>query len=78
MKVCLRWVHEQGVSVLVKSFNEERMKENLDIFDWKLSEEECEKINQLSQSKGCRGIQLISEGEGSYKISEDLWDGEID
>ena len=54
------------------------MKENLDIFDWKLSEEVCVKIHQISQRKGCRGIQLISEGEGSYKISEDLWDGEID
>ena len=77
-QVCLRWVHEQGVSVLVKSFNEERMKESLDIFDWKLSEEECEKINQISQSKGCRGVQLISKDEGSYKFSEDFWDGEID
>ena len=54
------------------------MKENLDIFDWKLGEEECEKINQISQSKGCRGVQLISEDEGSYKFSEDFWDGEID
>ena len=60
LKVCLRWVHEQGVSVLVKSFNEERMKENLDIFDWKLSEEVCGKINQISQRKGCWGVQLIS------------------
>ncbi|KAJ4710184.1 NADPH-dependent codeinone reductase-like protein [Melia azedarach] len=32
-KVSLRWVYEQGVSLLVKSFNKERMKENLDIFD---------------------------------------------
>ena len=78
MKVCLRWVHEQGVSVVVKSFNKGRMKENLDIFDWKLSEEECEKINQISQRKICRGIQLISEDEGSNKFSEDFWDGEID
>ena len=54
------------------------MKENLDIFDWKLSEEECEKINQISQRKGCRGVQLISEDEGSNKFSEDFWDGEID
>ncbi|XP_057485432.1 non-functional NADPH-dependent codeinone reductase 2-like [Actinidia eriantha] len=77
-QVCLRWVHEQGVSVLVKSFNEERMKENLDIFDWKLSEEECEKINHISQRKGCRGVQLIAEDEGFYKFFEDIWDGEID
>ncbi|XP_057485614.1 non-functional NADPH-dependent codeinone reductase 2-like isoform X1 [Actinidia eriantha] len=77
-QVCLRWVHEQGVSVVVKSFNEERMKENLDIFDWKLSEEECEKINQISQTKGCRGVLLILKDDGSYKFSEDIWDGEID
>ncbi|GFZ21360.1 NAD(P)-linked oxidoreductase superfamily protein [Actinidia rufa] len=77
-QVCLRWVHEQGASVLVKSFNEERMKENLDIFDWKLSEEECEKINHISQRKGCRGVQLIAKDEGFYKFSEDFWDGEID
>ncbi|GFZ21306.1 NAD(P)-linked oxidoreductase superfamily protein [Actinidia rufa] len=77
-RVCLRWVHEQGVSVLVKSSNEERMKENLDIFDWKLSEEECENINQIAQSKGCRGVQLIAKDEGSYKFSEDFWDAKID
>ncbi|GFZ21309.1 NAD(P)-linked oxidoreductase superfamily protein [Actinidia rufa] len=76
-QVCLRWVHEQGVSVLVKSFNEERMKENLDIFDWKLSEEECENINQISLSKGCRRVQLIAKDEGSYNFSEDFWDVEI-
>ncbi|KAG7949772.1 hypothetical protein I3843_13G079700 [Carya illinoinensis] len=39
-QISLRWVYEQGVCVLVKSFNKERIKENLDIFDWKLSPEE--------------------------------------
>ncbi|EXB67441.1 hypothetical protein L484_009521 [Morus notabilis] len=43
-QVCLRWVYEQGVSLLVKSFNKERMNENLDIFDWKLSAEESAKM----------------------------------
>ncbi|KAF2305712.1 hypothetical protein GH714_007707 [Hevea brasiliensis] len=42
-QVCLRWVHEQGVSVVVKSFNKERMKENLKIFDWELSEEDLQR-----------------------------------
>ncbi|KAG5565389.1 hypothetical protein RHGRI_001328 [Rhododendron griersonianum] len=30
-QVCLRWVYEQGVSALVKSFNKERMRQNLEI-----------------------------------------------
>ncbi|CAK9182509.1 unnamed protein product [Ilex paraguariensis] len=39
-QICLRWAHEQGLGVLVKSFNKERMKQNLEIFNWALSEDE--------------------------------------
>ncbi|KAJ0897867.1 putative 6'-deoxychalcone synthase [Helianthus annuus] len=39
-QVSLRWMYEQGVSFVVKSFNIEWMKQNLDIFDWSLTEEE--------------------------------------
>jgi 3''-deamino-3''-oxonicotianamine reductase len=38
-QVCLRWVYEQGDCLVVKSFDEARMKENLDIVDWELTEE---------------------------------------
>ncbi|CAL5400144.1 unnamed protein product [Camellia sinensis] len=74
--VCLKWVYEQGVSVLVKSFSEERMKENLHIFDWELSAQDSEMINQISQYKGCAGVEFISD-EGPSKSLQDLWDGEI-
>lgn len=76
-QVCLRWVYEQGVSVLVKSFNEERIRENLNIFGWMLSPEESEKINQIPQRKGYRGMEFLSDG-GPFKTVEDLWDEEID
>ena len=52
MQVALRWVYEQGVSLVAKSYNKERMKQNLQIFDWSLSEEELEKISQIPQRKG--------------------------
>ncbi|THG06452.1 hypothetical protein TEA_029096 [Camellia sinensis var. sinensis] len=48
-QACLRWVYEQGGSVLVKSFSKERLKENLHIFDWELSAQDSEMINQLPQ-----------------------------
>ena len=64
------------MSVLVKSFNKDRMKENLDIFDWKLSSEDLEKISQIPQRKGFLGLEFISE-EGPYKSLSELWDGEI-
>ncbi|KAF8399348.1 hypothetical protein HHK36_015213 [Tetracentron sinense] len=75
-QVCLRWVYEQGVIVLVKSFNEERMKENLEIFDWALSQEESKKITQLPQYRGLSGDSFVSVN-GPFKSVEEFWDGEI-
>ncbi|KAI8027343.1 putative NAD(P)H-dependent oxidoreductase 1 [Camellia lanceoleosa] len=74
--VCLRWVYEQGVSVLVKSFNNKRIKENLDIFDWMLSPEESQKIDQIPQQRGYLGLQFISD-QGPYKSVEEFWDEKI-
>ncbi|KAJ4814910.1 NAD(P)-linked oxidoreductase superfamily protein [Rhynchospora pubera] len=75
-QICLRWVFEQGDCVLVKSFNEERMKQNLDIINWELSDDEREKIDQISQRKGFPGLEFVS-SDGPYKNLEELWDGEI-
>lgn len=76
MEVCLRWVYQQGVSVVVKSFNKERMKENLQIFDWELSEEDLQKIDQLPQRRGHLAHFFVGE-EGPYKSLSELWDGEL-
>ncbi|XP_050236254.1 non-functional NADPH-dependent codeinone reductase 2-like [Mercurialis annua] len=75
-QICLRWAHEQGVCVLVKSFSKERMKQNLDIFDWELSEEESRKISEIPQIRICRGENFIS-NKGPFTTAEELWDGEI-
>ncbi|XP_010936840.1 deoxymugineic acid synthase 1-B [Elaeis guineensis] len=75
-QVCLRWVYEQGDCVLVKSFDEKRMKENLDILDWELNEEERHKIRQIPQQKGFPGLEFVSI-DGPYKSLAELWDGEI-
>lgn len=37
--------------MVAKSFNKDRMKENLEIFDWSLTNEELNKIDQLPQRK---------------------------
>eukprot|EP00262_Sarcandra_glabra_P014593 TRINITY_DN4294_c0_g1_i2.p1 TRINITY_DN4294_c0_g1~~TRINITY_DN4294_c0_g1_i2.p1 ORF type:complete len:191 (-),score=25.49 TRINITY_DN4294_c0_g1_i2:220-792(-) len=75
-QVALRWAYEQGVSVLVKSFNKDRMKENLKIWDWALSDEEKETIHQIPQCKGLSGNEFVWVN-GPYKSTVDLWDGEI-
>ncbi|KAJ4711192.1 Reductase 2 [Melia azedarach] len=75
-QVCLRWAYQQGVIVVVKSFNRERMKENLEIFNWELTEEETKKISAIPQSRGCLGEDYIS-FNGPIRTIEELWDGEI-
>ncbi|XP_036323184.1 aldo-keto reductase family 1 member A1 [Rhagoletis pomonella] len=46
-QVLLRWIVEKGLSVIPKSTNSKRMRENKDIFDFKLSPEEIEQLNKL-------------------------------
>lgn len=76
LQVALRWILQQGVTPIVKSFNSERMKQNLQIFDWELSEIHLEKIKQIPQRRAARAEEFVSEN-GPYKTLEDLWDGEI-
>ncbi|KAI3942845.1 hypothetical protein MKW92_011474 [Papaver armeniacum] len=75
-QVCLKWVYQQGVSVLVKSFNEDRMEENLTLFDWELNEDELKKIGEIRQRRGLPGDFFVSDN-GPFKSVEDLWDGEV-
>nr|CAB3501470.1 unnamed protein product [Digitaria exilis] len=74
--VCLRWVYEQGDCLIVKSFDESRMKENLDIVGWELTEGERQRISKIPQRKINQGRRYVSE-HGPYKSLEELWDGEI-
>ena len=46
-QVILRWLIQRGVVAIPKSVRKERMKENFNIFDFKLSEEDMNEIKQL-------------------------------
>ncbi|XP_050287414.1 non-functional NADPH-dependent codeinone reductase 2-like isoform X2 [Quercus robur] len=75
-QVCLRWIYEQGAALIVKSYNKERLKENLQIFDWELSEDDYDKIGQIKQHRMMLQEELVS-AHGPYKSIEELWDGEL-
>ncbi|KAK6930957.1 NADP-dependent oxidoreductase domain [Dillenia turbinata] len=75
-QVSLRWIYEQGAGLVVRSFKEERMKENISIFDWSLSKEDYDKINQIKQQRGMPKMAFVSPN-GPYKSLQQLWDGEI-
>ena len=73
LQVALRWIIEQGSIPIVKSFNNKRMKENLQIFDWKLSEIDLKKTKRIPQHRAFGGERFVAD-HGPYKTMEDLWD----
>ncbi|EHA8591731.1 putative D-galacturonate reductase [Cocos nucifera] len=75
-QVCLRWAFQQGVSFVPKSFNKERLKENMEIFDWCLSVEDMEKLSLLPQERLVLVHALVSP-TSFYKSHADFWDGEV-
>ncbi|MDA3972771.1 aldo/keto reductase [Enterococcus thailandicus] len=50
-QVVLRWLMQRGIIALAKSVRPERMKENIDIFDFELSKQDFEKIEALDMKE---------------------------
>ncbi|KAE9450483.1 hypothetical protein C3L33_17620, partial [Rhododendron williamsianum] len=75
-QICLRWGYEQGIGVVMKSYNKERQQQNLAIFDWALSDEDCKKIGEISQRRG-QTVEEFVDVNGPFKSIDELWDGEI-
>lgn len=51
-QVCLRWLVQQNVVAIPRTARIERLSENIDIFDFELSEEEMGKISTLAHASG--------------------------
>lgn len=50
-QIILRWLIQRDIVVIPKTINEQRMKENIDIFDFEISNDEMLKIKSLDQNK---------------------------
>ena len=52
-QIVLRWLVQRGIVPIVKSSNPVRMKENLDIFDFEISQYEMNEIENLDTGRTC-------------------------
>ena len=52
-QIVLRWLIQRNILPLVKTSNPHRMKENLDIFDFNLTEKEMQEIKKLDKGHTC-------------------------
>ena len=46
-QICLRWIIQQDIVALPKSVTQERIKSNFEVFDFKLSQEDMDKITNM-------------------------------
>ena len=65
-QVVLRWMIQRGIVAVVKSANSERMKENLDVFDFELKEEEMKQIKELDTGHTCFGERKTAEQVNAF------------
>jgi diketogulonate reductase-like aldo/keto reductase len=51
-QVCLRWLVQQNACAIPRTSRVERLSENIDIFDFALSDDDMAEISQLASAKG--------------------------
>ena len=56
-QVALRWGVQMGHSVLPKSTNEERIRENIDVYDWSIPDDLFARLSEIEQASGIRNSE---------------------
>lgn len=54
-QVILRWLLQRGIAVIPKTTHIKRLKENLDVFDFQLTDDEMKTIKSLDSGKSTAG-----------------------
>lgn len=55
-QVMLRWLTQRDIALVVKSTHENRLRENIDIFDFQLTDDEMDRIGELDRQQPVAGF----------------------
>ena len=72
-QIMIRWAVQRGTICIPKSVHEERIKENCNIFDFELSEEEMSEMKALDKRFRFVRIDALVPSPQTWR---DIWDGE--
>ncbi|XP_021853672.1 aldose reductase [Spinacia oleracea] len=76
-QILIRWGIQRGTSVIPKSSNSERIKENIHVFGWELPDEDFDALSTIKQQKRVMdGETLFVNKDGPFKSVDELWDFE--
>ncbi|KAI3993572.1 hypothetical protein MKX01_002585 [Papaver californicum] len=77
-QVLVKWGLQRGTSVIPKSTNNERIKENVQVFGWEIPDQDFQVLCSISdQKRVLDGEELfVNRREGPYKSAQELWDNE--
>ncbi|XP_002988089.2 methylecgonone reductase [Selaginella moellendorffii] len=77
-QIILRWITTRGLGAIVKSYNPDRLAQNLQSFDFSLSEQDLAKIESIApQERLAKWEMLCNSTTSPYKSPQELWDGEL-
>ncbi|KAK1412442.1 hypothetical protein QVD17_33698 [Tagetes erecta] len=77
-QVLVRWAIQRGTSVIPKSTNADRIKENMHVFNWVLPEQDFNALCSIpDQKRVLHGEDLfVNKNDGPYRSVADVWDHE--
>lgn len=79
VQIIIRWHIQEGFSVIPGSTNPEHIQENIEIFDFELTEEEMNQIRSMNRGESGRYFNLDYDRMGGMFLSSPReWDGEFE
>ncbi len=70
----IRWAVQRGTSALPKSTRPERIRSNLDVFDWRLDQPDFDRLSQLATQLRMVDGSIWLSPRGPYRKLSELWD----